>query len=162
MVIGGMHVLDGTLSLGQLLVFMAYLAPLYAPGETLAYAFTTFSAAAASARRVLEVLDEEDRCAIDGALALPRVAGGVRVGLVPRFFDPSVGRVLIDGHDVRDVTIERLRAQALDRPAGAVPAAAQHRREHSVRPAGRDAWRDRRRGPCGQRARLHRTAAGGI
>ncbi|MEO6456874.1 MAG: ABC transporter ATP-binding protein, partial [Chloroflexia bacterium] len=33
------------------------------------------------------------------------------VGLVPRFFDPSAGRVLIDGRDVRDVQMKSLRAQ---------------------------------------------------
>ncbi|MGB8648581.1 MAG: ABC transporter ATP-binding protein [Anaerolineae bacterium] len=33
------------------------------------------------------------------------------INLIPRFYDVSEGRVLIDGHDVRDVTIESLRAQ---------------------------------------------------
>ncbi|MBI3741586.1 MAG: ABC transporter ATP-binding protein [Chloroflexi bacterium] len=33
------------------------------------------------------------------------------INLPPRFYDVSEGRVLIDGHDVRDVTIESLRAQ---------------------------------------------------
>jgi ATP-binding cassette, subfamily B, multidrug efflux pump len=31
------------------------------------------------------------------------------INLVPRFYDPSVGRVLVDGIDVRDVTLESLR-----------------------------------------------------
>jgi ATP-binding cassette subfamily B protein/subfamily B ATP-binding cassette protein MsbA len=31
--------------------------------------------------------------------------------LVPRFFDPTEGRVLIDGHDVRDVKLSSLRSQ---------------------------------------------------
>jgi ATP-binding cassette subfamily B multidrug efflux pump len=31
------------------------------------------------------------------------------INLIPRFYDASEGRVLIDGHDVRDVTIESLR-----------------------------------------------------
>ncbi len=31
------------------------------------------------------------------------------INLIPRFYDVSDGRVLIDGHDVRDVTIESLR-----------------------------------------------------
>ncbi len=30
--------------------------------------------------------------------------------LLPRFYDPSAGRVLIDGHDVRDLTLASLRA----------------------------------------------------
>ena len=33
------------------------------------------------------------------------------VNLIPRFFDASSGRILIDGHDVRDVTITSLRKQ---------------------------------------------------
>jgi len=33
------------------------------------------------------------------------------VNLIPRFYDVSDGRILIDGHDVRDVTIESLREQ---------------------------------------------------
>jgi subfamily B ATP-binding cassette protein MsbA len=33
------------------------------------------------------------------------------VSLVPRFFDVSTGRILIDGHDIRDVTLNSLRSQ---------------------------------------------------
>ena len=33
------------------------------------------------------------------------------VNLIPRFYDPSAGRVLIDGHDLREVTQTSLRAQ---------------------------------------------------
>lgn len=33
------------------------------------------------------------------------------VNLIPRFFDVNQGRILIDGHDLRDVTIESLRRQ---------------------------------------------------
>jgi ATP-binding cassette subfamily B protein len=33
------------------------------------------------------------------------------INLIPRFYDASEGRVLIDGHDVREVTLESLRAQ---------------------------------------------------
>ena len=33
------------------------------------------------------------------------------INLIPRFYDASEGRVLIDGHDVRDVTLDSLRAQ---------------------------------------------------
>lgn len=32
------------------------------------------------------------------------------IHLIPRFYDTSSGRVLIDGHDVRDITIESLRS----------------------------------------------------
>ncbi len=33
------------------------------------------------------------------------------INLMPRFYDVSEGRILIDGHDIRDVTIESLRKQ---------------------------------------------------
>jgi ATP-binding cassette subfamily B protein/subfamily B ATP-binding cassette protein MsbA len=33
------------------------------------------------------------------------------VGLIPRFFDPAEGRVLIDGHDLREVQLSSLRSQ---------------------------------------------------
>ncbi len=33
------------------------------------------------------------------------------VHLIPRFFDVSAGRLLLDGHDVRDVSLDSLRAQ---------------------------------------------------
>ncbi len=33
------------------------------------------------------------------------------INLIPRFYDVSEGQVLVDGHDVRDVTIESLRKQ---------------------------------------------------
>ena len=33
------------------------------------------------------------------------------INLIPRFYDPTAGRITIDGHDLRDVKIESLRAQ---------------------------------------------------
>jgi len=33
------------------------------------------------------------------------------INLIPRFYDVTKGRVLIDGHDIRDITLESLRAQ---------------------------------------------------
>ena len=33
------------------------------------------------------------------------------VNLIPRFYDVSEGRVLIDGHDIRDVSLQSLRKQ---------------------------------------------------
>ena len=32
-------------------------------------------------------------------------------GLIPRFFDPQAGRILIDGHDIREFTLKSLRDQ---------------------------------------------------
>jgi len=47
-------------------------------------------------------------------IAFVGMSGGGKttlVNLIPRFYDVSGGRILIDGHDVRDVTIESLREQ---------------------------------------------------
>ena len=47
-------------------------------------------------------------------LALVGVSGGGKttlVNLIPRFYDVRQGAVMIDGHDVRDVTMKSLRAQ---------------------------------------------------
>jgi ABC-type multidrug transport system fused ATPase/permease subunit len=46
------------------------------------------------------------------ALVGPTGAGKTTLaGLIPRFFDPTHGRVLIDGQDVRDMQLASLRAQ---------------------------------------------------
>jgi ATP-binding cassette subfamily B protein/subfamily B ATP-binding cassette protein MsbA len=59
MVIGGLRVLEGSLTVGGLLVLLAYLTSLYTPMETLAYLSSGFASAAARARRVFEVLETE-------------------------------------------------------------------------------------------------------
>ncbi len=33
------------------------------------------------------------------------------INLIPRFYDPTEGRILIDGYDIRDVTLQSLRSQ---------------------------------------------------
>jgi len=33
------------------------------------------------------------------------------INLIPRFYDPTAGRILVDGHDIRDVTLSSLRDQ---------------------------------------------------
>ncbi len=58
--LGGFHVLAGTLSVGSLIVFLTYVAALYSPLETLAYLSTGYASAAAGARRVFEVLDNDE------------------------------------------------------------------------------------------------------
>ena len=46
------------------------------------------------------------------ALVGPTGAGkSTLADLVPRFYDPTAGQVLIDGHDIRHVTLDSLRAQ---------------------------------------------------
>jgi ATP-binding cassette subfamily B protein/subfamily B ATP-binding cassette protein MsbA len=58
--VGALHVLNGTLTLGTLLVFSAYLLMLYQPIESLTYTAWAMEGATAGARRCFEVLDRQD------------------------------------------------------------------------------------------------------
>jgi ATP-binding cassette subfamily B protein len=58
--IGGERVLAGKLTLGELLVFLAYLAQLYEPLNQLSHVGSTVSTASASAQRVLDLLDAQE------------------------------------------------------------------------------------------------------
>jgi ATP-binding cassette, subfamily B, bacterial len=58
--LGTLHVLTGTLTLGSLLVFSAYLLMLYQPLESLTYTAWAMEGATAGARRCFEVLDRAD------------------------------------------------------------------------------------------------------
>lgn len=58
--VGALHVLAGTLTLGTLLVFSAYLLMLYGPIESLTYTAWAMEGATAGAKRCFEVLDRQD------------------------------------------------------------------------------------------------------
>jgi len=147
-----LHILDGRLTVGQLTLFLAYVAMLYQPLEQLSYTAWALEGAAAGMQRVFEILDAEDSVPeMPGAKPMLRargeiafenvgfayepeqpilsgitlsvkpgqtvaLVGGTGAGkttllsLVPRFYDPNAGRVLIDGGDVRGVTKKSLRA----------------------------------------------------
>jgi ATP-binding cassette subfamily B protein len=61
-------------------------------------------------REVLRGISFEVRPGEVAAFVGPSGAGKTTItGLVPRFYDPQQGRVLVDGHDVRTVTLESLR-----------------------------------------------------
>jgi ATP-binding cassette subfamily B protein len=150
---GARAVMTGTLSLGQLLVFISYLAQLYTPINQITQSWGMIAGARVGARRVFEVLDTEPDLP-SGTRQFP--AGGARgeiawrgvgfrylpetpvldaidltvesgmkiavvgptgagkstlLGLLPRFFDPTVGIVEIDGVDVRDYQLKSLRSQ---------------------------------------------------
>ena len=57
LLIGGFYALDGRISTGTILVFIAYLNSLYVPLNAITYTAATVQTAAANADRVLEVLD---------------------------------------------------------------------------------------------------------
>ncbi len=151
---GGVQILEGTLLLGEYQKFSLYLVYIFFPLGQLGFIISLMAQAAASARRIFEVLDaQSDIVDKPGAAELPPIAGRVElrdvtfrylgtgdpvlqdvsfvaepgqtvallgatgsgktsiINLIPRFYDASAGAVLIDGHDVRDVTIDSLRAQ---------------------------------------------------
>jgi ATP-binding cassette, subfamily B, bacterial len=93
---GAQSVIDGRLSIGGILVFLAYLGSLYGPLESLMYAPSTTQGAAGSARRVLEVL--ETRREVDdrpGAQEVRRLSGHIRFENVT--FGYEHGTPVLDG-----------------------------------------------------------------
>jgi ATP-binding cassette, subfamily B, bacterial MsbA len=63
-------------------------------------------------KEVLHEINLEIRCGEVVALVGPSGAGkSTMVNLVPRFFDVTGGRILIDGHDLRDISLRSLREQ---------------------------------------------------
>ncbi len=76
--LGTLHVIAGTLTLGSLLVFSAYLLMLYQPLESLTYTTWAMEGATAGARRCFEVLDRQDDV-IDSpdAITIDKTSGAV-------------------------------------------------------------------------------------
>ena len=150
---GVRKVLAGEMSLGLLLVFLAYLSQLYSPIRKLSKLSLVISRGMASTDRVYEllsadaqVLDRPDAVPaprLQGAVSLRSVTFGYEPGqpvlsdisieaepgetialagptgagkstivsLIPRFYDPWDGEVMIDGKDARTYTHASLRSQ---------------------------------------------------
>jgi ATP-binding cassette subfamily B protein len=76
--VGTLHVLAGTLTLGSLLVFSAYLLMLYQPLESLTYTAWAMEGATAGAKRCFEVLDRQDDVTDSpGAVAISSAKGAI-------------------------------------------------------------------------------------
>ena len=155
---GGYQVINGGLTVGELVAVTMYLTPLYTPLQRFSQLNIVFANSMAAVDRVFEILDEKpeirDR---PNAIQLRQITGRVEfrrvsfaypdvedaesgpvlrdlsftvepgqkvafvgpsgsgkstiVSLIPRFYDVDAGEVLIDGHDVRDVTLQSLRQQ---------------------------------------------------
>jgi ATP-binding cassette subfamily B protein/subfamily B ATP-binding cassette protein MsbA len=185
--VGAQQVMASNLTVGELLVFLAYVAQVFDPLHQLSQVGATLSSASASTRRVFEILDTPEEVKdhpearrvrpgrdLEGPAGLPTsaddmfaAAGGAPAGatspalpvygnvtyddvcfgyensrpvlrgisfkllagtsaaiigpsgsgkttllnLLPRFFDPASGAVLLEGVDLRDLRLEDLRAQ---------------------------------------------------
>lgn len=151
---GGQMVINGQLTVGEVVAFNAYLILLMAPAQQLAWLVNSAGEAAAGTQRAFEILDLQPEIASPpDAVQLPTLSGRVEfrcvefryrnqtvpaldeidlcvepnqvialigptgsgksslVSLIPRFYDPSQGSVLVDGNDVRKVELRSLRSQ---------------------------------------------------
>ena len=148
----GYSVVQGTLSIGEMVMFVAYIDRLYAPLRRLINSSTTLTQSLASMDRVFEFVDEKydilDRenpkpmKTVHGevrfenvsfryeekeeyvlknltlnvrqgeTVALVGMSGGGKstlVSLLPRFYDVTKGKILLDGVDIKDVKVRQLR-----------------------------------------------------
>jgi ATP-binding cassette subfamily B protein len=159
---GGYQAIEGSITVGTVVAFIAALSYLFDPIQQLSQLYTTYQSGMAALEKIFQLLDVrpdlQDR---PDALALPRIAGEIRfedisfayarrrgseggepsalaldgvslhvepgetvalVGatgagkstmakLVARFYDPTEGRVLVDEHDLREISSSSLRSQ---------------------------------------------------
>ncbi|PYI54835.1 ABC transporter ATP-binding protein [Paenibacillus flagellatus] len=152
---GGMFVINGSMTLGELVAFFSFIWYIIAPMRDIGFHINNYTQSKASGERVLEILNQyvhvKDK---DGAIALQpeQVKGGVRfehvtfaypekqpalidfhldapagsvigllggtgagkstvIQLLLRAYNIKEGRILLDGRDIRDITIESLRKQ---------------------------------------------------
>ncbi len=149
---GGTQVINGQLSIGEIIAFITYIGQLIDPVRRLGLIIPAVAIAGSSAERVFDILDtvsevEDQPGAKDleiergqvkfenvsfqygknkvladinfelyagQKLALLGATGSGKstiISLLPRFYDPSVGRILIDDQDIREFTIHSLRSQ---------------------------------------------------
>jgi len=150
---GALHVLQGTITLGQLTVLIFYIAAIYQPLESITNTIGQLNQQLVFLNAVMSLLDEEPEVvdkpdAIDFGKARGeieftdvcfnykdrvdtlkdvsfKVEAGARVAIVGptgagkttlvsllvRYYDPASGTISIDGHDIKDITIDCLRRQ---------------------------------------------------
>lgn len=148
---GGVSVIEGELTSGELIAFLIYAINLANPVRRLSTVYGSIQRAMASAERVFEVADAKPEITEKpDAISLPPLTGHVEfrhvefsyvpgkvvlkdlnfvvepgqtiafvgpsgagkstvANLLPRFYDVTGGAVLVDGYDVRDVTLASLR-----------------------------------------------------
>jgi ABC-type multidrug transport system fused ATPase/permease subunit len=159
---GGLQAIEGHISIGTIVAFVAALSNLFEPIQQLSQLYATYQSGMAALEKIFQLLDVkpdlEDRA---DAIELPRIKGEVDfddvtfayqrrrgedeggeqvlaldhislqippgqtvalVGatgagkstmakLIARFYDPTTGAILVDGHDLREVSSRSLRSQ---------------------------------------------------
>ncbi len=157
---GGHQVLDGNVTVGVLVGFIAALNGFFDPISQLSQVYTTYQSGMAALDKIFELLDERPELTdapdarelprpLRGEIEFDHVTFAYRQGegdggpklalddvslkvppgqtvalvgetgagkstmakLIARFYDPTDGRVLVDGHDLREVTSRSLRSQ---------------------------------------------------
>jgi ATP-binding cassette subfamily B protein len=159
LIYGGYQAIDGAITIGVIVAFIAALNNFFDPITQLSQLYTTYQSGMAALDKIFELLDvEPDLVEAPDAVELGRIRGEIRfdavtfayadasgeagsqtavesidllippgqtvalVGatgagkstlakLVARFYDPTAGRVLVDGHDLRGVAASSLRRQ---------------------------------------------------
>lgn len=150
---GGLQVAHGTLSLGTLVAFIAYVGQFFGPIRNLSQIYRMVQRAMAGGERIFRLLDTEisikDK---PDAIELPPIKGAVEfkdvyfayegddhvikglnlsvrpgetiaivgqtgagktsiINLLSRLYDVNAGSILVDGYDIRNVTLASLRRQ---------------------------------------------------
>lgn len=149
---GGSQVINGQLTIGQIIAFITYLGQLIEPVRRLGMIIPAVAIAGSAAERIFDTLDTVSEVRDEpGAVPLGEIKGDVVfeavsfsygakkvlnnidftvsagqtvallgstgsgkstiISLIPRFYDPTEGRILIDGYDIRKVTLHSLRSQ---------------------------------------------------
>jgi ABC-type multidrug transport system fused ATPase/permease subunit len=158
---GGYQAINGHISIGTIVAFVAALSNLFEPIQQLSQLYATYQSGMAALEKIFQLLDEQpDLKDRPDALELERIVGEVDfddvsfaykkrggddsgeqvlaldhvslrippgqtvalVGatgagkstmakLIARFYDPTSGAVLVDGHDLREVSSRSLRSQ---------------------------------------------------
>jgi ATP-binding cassette subfamily B protein len=149
--VGGLMLYRNQISMGEFILFNAYLGLAYGPLHWFAQINNWFSRAMAGAERIFEIMDmpreivegEGEQHTVQGSVEFEKVRFGydksnpilkevnfkaeagqmiglvghsgagksTTINLICRFYEPNAGRILIDGKDIQDLSLQDFRSQ---------------------------------------------------